>query len=106
MQNIIPLKLGAKPVQQKIRKMHLVLEPTMKKEMDKLMVVRIIVPIRHTEWVANRVPVTKTSDDIKLCIDFRNISKALEKDNYHVSPMEHILQEVLGSKMLSLLDGF
>jgi hypothetical protein len=35
-----------------------------------------------------------------------NLNKALEKDNYHVPPMEKILQCVSGYEMLSLLDGF
>lgn len=41
-----------------------------------------------------------------MCIDFRNLNKASQKDNYLVPSMEHILQCVSGSEMLSLLDGF
>jgi hypothetical protein len=50
--------------------------------------------------------VRKNNGDIRLCIDFRNVNKASEKDNYPVPPMEKILQCVSGSEMLSLLDGF
>jgi hypothetical protein len=42
----------------------------------------------------------------KLCVDFRNLNRASDKDNYPVPPMEQILQHVSGSEMLSLLDGF
>jgi hypothetical protein len=52
------------------------------------------------------VPVRKNNGDIRLCIDFRNLNRASEKDNYPVPPMEQILQCVSGSEMLSLLDGF
>lgn len=61
------------------------------------------------------MPVRKKNGDIRLCIDFRNLNKTLQKDNYpvpsmeHILPvpsMEHILQCVFGSEMLSLLDGF
>ena len=41
-----------------------------------------------------------------MCIDFRNLNKASQKDNYLVPSMEHILQCISGSEMLSLLDGF
>ena len=44
--------------------------------------------------------------DIRLCVDFRNLNKSFEKDNYPVPPMEQILQKVSGSEILSLLDGF
>ena len=48
----------------------------------------------------------KKSDEIRLCVDFRNLNCASDKDNYPVPPMEQILQVVLGSKLFSLLDGF
>jgi hypothetical protein len=43
---------------------------------------------------------------IILCIDFINLNKSYEKYNYPIPPMEHILQCVSISEMLSLLDGF
>ena len=39
-------------------------------------------------------------------MDFRNLNKSSEKDNYPIPPMEQILQKVSGSEILSLLDGF
>ena len=52
------------------------------------------------------MPVRKKNGDIRLCIDFRNLNKASQKDNYPNPSMEHILQCVSHSEMLSLLDGF
>ena len=39
-------------------------------------------------------------------MDFRNLNRALHKDNYPVPPMEQILQMVSGFELFSLLDGF
>ena len=39
-------------------------------------------------------------------MDFRNLNRASDKDNYPVPPMEQILQIVSGSELFSLLDGF
>ena len=86
--------------------MHPSLEPLVKKELNKMLDAKIIFPVRHTRWVANLVLVRKKNGDIRLCIDFRNLNKASQKDNYHVPSMEHILQCISGSEMLSLLDGF
>ena len=69
-QHIIPLKEDAKPFQQKLRKMHPSLEPLVKKELNKLLVAKIIFPVRHTTWVANLVLVKKFFGEIKICIDF------------------------------------
>ena len=47
-QHVILLKLEAKPFQQKLRRMHPVLKPTVKKELNKFLATKIIFPMRHT----------------------------------------------------------
>ena len=86
--------------------MHPNLEPSVKKELDKLLSARIIFLVRHTQWTINLVTVHKKNWEIKLCVDFRNLNRASEKDNYLVPLMEQILQKVAGLEMFSLLDGF
>ena len=66
----------------------------------------IIVPIRYSEWVSNLVLDRKKIGEIRFFIDFRNLNKASLKDNYPLPKMDHILQKVVGSKIISLLDGF
>jgi hypothetical protein len=105
-QHVIPMKPQTLPFQQKLRKMHPKLEPTVQKELNKLLSAKIIFPVRHTQWVSNLVPVRKKNGEIRLCVDFQNLNKASDKDNYPVPPMEQILQQVSGSERLSLLDGF
>jgi hypothetical protein len=46
------------------------------------------------------------SGEIRLCVDFINLDRASEKDNYPVPPMEQLLQTVSGYEIFSLLDGF
>ena len=48
----------------------------------------------------------KKTGEIRLCVDFRNLNRASDKDNYHVPPMEQILQMVSGCELFSLLDRF
>jgi hypothetical protein len=105
-QHTIPLKPEMKPFQQKLWKYHPSLEPLMYQELRKLLDARIIFQVRHSAWVENLVPVRKKSGEIRLCVDFRNLNRASEKDNYPVPPMEQLLQTVSGSEIFSLLDGF
>ena len=86
--------------------MHPKLEPLIQNEVKKLLDAKIIFKVRHSEWVSNMVPVRKKSREIRLCVDFRNLNCASDKDNYPVPPMEQILQMVSGSELFSLLDGF
>ena len=74
--------------------------------MNKLLDAKIIFKVRHSERVSNLVPVRKNYGEIRLCVDFRNLNHASDKDNYPIPPMEQILQMVSGSELFSLLDGF
>jgi hypothetical protein len=69
-QHVIPMKPQTLPFQQKLRKMHPKLEPTVQKELNKLLSAKIIFPVRHTQWVSNLVPVRKKNGEIRLCVDF------------------------------------
>ena len=90
-QHTIPMIDNEKPVQQKLRKIHPNLENQIKTELNKLLRARIIFPVRHSKWVSNMVPVRKKNGDIRICIDFRNLNKACQKDNFPLPPMEQIL---------------
>jgi hypothetical protein len=48
----------------------------------------------------------KTSGEICLCVDFINLNRYLENDNYPIPPMEKLSYTVYGSEICSLLDGF
>ena len=79
-QYVIPMKPQTHPFQQKLIKLHPKLEPTVKKELNKLLNANIIFPVRHMQWVSNLVPVRKKSGEIRLCVDFRNLNRASDKD--------------------------
>ena len=87
-QHVIPIRSRIKPYQQPLRKMHPKLEPLIQSEVKNLLDARIIFKVRHSEWVSNLVLVRKKSREIRLCVDFRNLNCASDKDNYPVPPME------------------
>ena len=93
-QHVISIKAGVKPFQQPLRKMYPKMEPLIQSEVKKLLDAKIIFRVRHSKWVANLVPVRKKSGEIRLCVDFINLNRASDKDNYPVLPMEQILQMV------------
>ena len=59
-----------------------------------------------SKWLANLVGVRKKSAQIRLYVDFRNLNRVSLKDNYPLAKMDHILQKVVGSQRMSMLDGF
>lgn len=67
------------------------LEPMIEQEIQKLVQSNIILPVRHLTWVANVVPVRKKFEEIRVCIDFRHLNRASEKDNYPLPSLDEVL---------------
>jgi hypothetical protein len=80
--------------------------PVMEKEVKKILDEKIIIPLRYSEWVANLVLVRKKNGEIRLCVNFQNMNRRSNKDNYSLPKMEHILQKVIGAAKMSTVDGF
>jgi hypothetical protein len=72
--HVIPMKPQTQPFQQKLRKMHPKLEPTVKKELNKLLTANIIFLVWHTQWVSKLYPLRKKNGEIQLCVDVRNLN--------------------------------
>ncbi len=102
----IPIKKGRVPFKQKLRRMNPMVLPLIEKEVKKLFDAKIIVSLRFSKWVANLVLVKKKNGEIRLCVDFRNLNRVSLKDNYPLPKMDHILQKLVGSQRMSMLDGF
>jgi len=52
------------------------------------------------------VPERKKNSDIRIYIDFKNIHKTSQKDNFPLPTMEQTLHSVAGFELMSFLDGF
>ena len=105
-QHVIPVKENEKLFKQKLRRINPLLLALIEKEIKKLLEEKIIVSLRFSKWVANLVPVRKKNREIRLCVDFIHLNKVSLKDNYPLLKMDHILQKVVGSQRMSMLDGF
>lgn len=102
----IPLKQDIKTFLQKLRQINPKLSPMIHKELQKMVVAGIIAPTRHSSWCSNLIVVWKKNEGIRLCADFRNLNIACDNDNYPLPNMETLLQKVIGSRIMSMLDDF
>ena len=108
-QHTIPLKQDVrqvKPFRQKLRQINPNLASIVKKDLENMLDVGIIAPTRHSSWCSNLVVVRKKNGSLRICIDFRNLNIACQKDNYPLPNMETLLQRVTRAGMMSMLDGF
>lgn len=86
--------------------MNPLLSPFIEKEVRKRFDAKIIVSLRFSKWITNLVPIRKKSEEIRLCVDFRNLNRVLLKHNYSLPKMDHILQKVMRLQRMYMLDGF
>lgn len=102
----IPLKENENYFKKKLRRLNPLLYPMIEKDIKKLFEAKIIVSLRHSKRLENVIPMRKKNGEIRICIDFKNLNRVSHRDNYPLPKMDHILQRVLGSQRLSMLDGF
>jgi hypothetical protein len=77
-----------------------------KEEIDRLLKANFIRPCMYTKWISNIVSVEKKgSDKIRVCIDFRNLNRSTPKDEYPMPIVDMLINNALGHKVLSFLDG-
>ena len=96
-QHAIPFEENAKPHRQKLRKVNPKLAHLVKKELEKMVEAKITVPIRYLEWLSNPVLSRKKTNNVWVCVDFRNLNAVSKKDNYPLPNMELLLQ---GSRVI------
>jgi len=105
-QHTIPFKEDQKPFKRKLRRINSLLLPLIEKEVKKLFDAKIIVSLRFYKWLENLVLVIKKNGEIMLCVDFNHWNRVSLKEIYPLQKMDYILQKVVGSQKISMLDGY
>ena len=78
----------------------------MKEEIQKLLEARFIYPISDSEWVSPLIIVPKKNGKWRVCVDYRELNKATQKDHFPLPFIDQVLDTLSGKKFFSFLDGF
>ena len=82
------------------------LKEAYKAELEKLVQLRVIQEVKeHTEWINSIVPVKKPDGSLRLCLDPKDLNKAIKRNRWYSRTIDDILPELTGSKYFSLLDA-
>lgn len=86
------------------------LNPTMKEivkiELQKFLNVGFIYPISDSQWVSPLVVIPKKNGKWRICVDYRELNKATQKDRFPLPFIDQVLDNLSGKKYFSFLDGF
>ena len=74
-----------------------------KAEVEKLLKASFIYPVPLTEWVSNRIPITKKQGTIRVCVDYRDLYQACPKDNYPTPFIDQIIDDCAECEIFSFI---
>ena len=101
----IKLLPEAKSVKMKARPLNPIQEKSLEKQIKAWLEAKVIEPA-NSPWSAALVPVRKKdTDEIRWCIDYRQLNAATVEDAYQLSRIDTSLQKLAGSKIFSILDS-
>ena len=105
-QHHLPILPHARPVKQKLRRLHPRWSLQVKEEIQKQVNVGFLSVVEYPEWLANVVPVPKKDGKVRVCVDFRDLNKVSPKDDFPLPHIDMLVDSTAGHPMLSFMDGF
>ena len=100
------LKDSYKPVQHPPRSVPLGMQSAYKAELDRLVRESIITEVHeHTEWIKSIVPVMKEDSSLRLCLEPKDLNKAIKRNQRYARTLDDILPELAQSKSFTIKDA-
>ena len=94
------------PVVHPPRKVPASLREKLKNELDDMEKNEIIAKVDEpTEWVNSLVIVEKPDGKLRLCLDPRNLNKAIKREHYQLPTFDEISTRISGATLFSKLDA-
>ena len=89
----------ARPVKQKLRRLHHRWSLQVKEEIQKQLNVGFLSMVEYPEWLANVVLVPKEDGKVRVCVDFRDLNKANPKDYFPLPHIDILVDSTVGHSM-------
>ena len=101
----LPIKPGYRPYAQHPRRIDATIVDQVKVEIERMIKAGFIRPYRYATWISSIVLVWKKNGKIRICIDFRDLNRAMPMDEYPMPIVEMLVNAAAGHKMMIFLDG-
>ena len=80
--------------------------PLVHEKLDEFLEQGIIVPVEEpTDWVSSLAYSWKANGKLRVCLDPRDVNKAIKRDHYKIPTIEKITHQLAGSKKFTKVDG-
>ena len=92
------------PVQQKLRRLPFSVRDKVSAELKRLENLGVIEKIDSSEWISPIVVSYKKNGSVRVCVDLREVNKAIIPDKYPLPKIDELISELRNSKYFSQLD--
>jgi hypothetical protein len=94
------------PVVHTPRKVPVALKGRIKTELDRMIKLGVIVRQKEpTQRVNSMVTVVKANEDVRICIDPKDLNKAISREHYPMKTVEDVVANISKAKVLSKVDA-
>lgn len=94
------------PVIHPCRKVPFALQKQLKEELDRMESLNVIQKIDEpTEWVSSLVVVDKKNGKLRICLDPRDLNRAIKREHFKLPTREDIMAQFANAKYFSKLDA-
>ena len=95
-----------KPVQHQPRRVPIPMRDALKAKLQELVDANILKEVTEpTDWISSLVVTRKRSGQLRICIDPRDLNKALKRSNYVMPTLDEILPRLANAKVFTVLDA-
>ena len=102
----ITLDSTVPPVVHSPRRVPVALREPLKEELDTLIQQGIIAKVdRPTDWVNSCVCVTKPNGKLRLCLDPKDLNKAIKRPHHYTPTLDDVLPKLNGAQFFTILDA-
>ena len=102
----ITLCSDAKPIIHAPRKCLIAMRPLVGEKLDEFLEQGIITPVEEpTDWVSSLACSWKANGKLRVCLDPRDVNKAIKRDHYKTPTVEEITHLLAGSKKFTKVNG-
>ena len=102
----IALQDDAIPVVHSPRKCPIAMRPLVDEKLQDMQDKGIITPVTEpTDWVSSLAYSWKANGDLRVCLDPKDLNKAIRRDHYRTPTVEEITHELAGSTKFTKVDG-
>ena len=102
----IEIDTTVKPVVHPPRRVPCALREDVKDELTRMVGDGIIAPVTEpTRWVSSMIAVKKNNNKLRICLDPRDLNKAIQRSHYPLPTLEDVATRLNKAKVFSVLDA-